>query len=133
MNQAGQNTTCRPLTARQQLAVVEILSSRSLEEARKRVRAAKGTFYGWLRDPTFQQELSRQKQALVHQAVNRLRFGIGQATEKLLALLDNGRPSVQLRSAQTILDYGFKAVEMEDIESRLAAIEAKLLPNSSPR
>ncbi len=108
------------------MAIVEILSSRSLEEARKRVKAAKGTFYGWLKDPNFQEELSRQKQALVRQVVNRLRFGIGQATEKLLALLENERPSVQLRSAQTILDYGFRAVEFEDIEGRLSAIEVKL-------
>ncbi len=114
------------LTSRQQLAITEILASRSLEEARRRIRASKGTLYGWLKDPVFQAELTRQRQAVVEQAFERLKAGLTHAVDKLLALLQaEGQPSLQLRAAQTILEHGIKALELRELEQRLEALEAK--------
>ncbi len=117
----------KPLTPRQQLAIVAIISSPSLEEARRRSKAAKGTFYGWMKEPAFQTELKRQRDALVDQTFNRLRTGMMQAVEKLLTLLQaESQPGIQLRAAQTLLDTGFKAMEHQDLERRLEALEAHL-------
>ncbi len=52
------------LTHRQQLAIAAILASPSMEEARRRMKAAKGTFYGWMKEPVFQAELTRQKRII---------------------------------------------------------------------
>ena len=117
----------KPLTHRQQLAIAEILASPSLEEARRRVKAAKGTFYGWLKEQTFQGELTRQRQAVVDEAFNRLKAGLTQAVEKLLALLQaEEQPSIQLRAAQALLDHGIKAVELQDLERRLEALASHI-------
>ena len=112
------------LTARQQLAITEILASRSLEEARRRIRASKGTLYGWLKDPIFQAELVRQRRAAVEQAFERLKAGLTQAVDKLLELLRaEGQPGIQLRAAQALLDHGLKAVELQDLARRVEELE----------
>ena len=112
------------LTYRQQRAITEILSSPSLEEARRRTSAAKGTFYGWLKNPTFQAELVQQRQAVVEQAFERLKLGLTQAVEKLLELLQaEGQVSIQLRAAQALLDHGIKAVELQDLAQRVEELE----------
>ena len=121
------NQENKPLTHRQQLAIAEILSSPSLEEARRRIKAAKGTFYGWLKDVTFPAELKRQREDLVEQAFNRLKSGLVQAVDKLLALLAvEDKPGIQLRAAQTLLDQGIKAVELQELESRLGVLEEEI-------
>ena len=112
------------LTHRQQLAITEILASRSLEEARRRIRVSKGTFYGWRKEPVFQAELKLQRQALVDEALERLKSGLTQAVDKLLELLQTkGQPGIQLRAAQTLLDHGLKAVELQDLVQRVEELE----------
>ncbi len=114
------------LTHRQQLAIAEILASPSLEEARRRLKAGKDTFYGWTKEVAFQAELTRRRQALVDHAFDRLKSGLTQAVDKLFQLLSvEGQPGIQLRAAQTLLDTGLKALDLHDFERRLAALEAQ--------
>ena len=121
------------LSARQERAIVEILAAPSLEEARRRVRASKCAFYGWLKDAAFQAELKRRRVAVVSDAIERLQAGMTKAVVKLLSLMDNGREQTQLRSAQTILDQGLKAKELEELEERLSALESVVLQRRGRR
>ncbi len=121
------------LSARQERAIVEILAAPSLEEARRRVHASKCAFYGWLKDAAFQAELKRRRVAVVSDAIERLRAGMAKAVAKLLSLMDNGREQTQLRSAQTILDQGLKAKELEELEERLSALESVVLQRRGRR
>ena len=113
----------KPLSNRQQLAIAEVLANSSLEGARRRLKVSKGAFYGWLKDPRFQAELGRQRAALIGHAVDRLKYGITRAVEKLLELLGEGQPGIELRAAQAILDHGFKAIELQELETRLETLE----------
>ena len=123
-----------PLTYRQQLAIAEILSSPSLEEARRRLKAGKGTFYGWLKIPSFQEELKRQRQLLVERTFNRLKTGMSQAVEKLLELLQaEGQLGIQLRAAQTLVDQGIKAVELKDLGERIEVLEQEVATHRGRR
>lgn len=121
------------LSARQERVIVEILAAPSLEEARRRVRVSKCAFYGWLKDAAFQAELKRRRVAVVSDAIERLRAGMAKAVAKLLSLMDNGREQTQLRSAQTILDQGLKAKELEELEERLSALESAVFYNRGRR
>ncbi len=121
-----QEATAPELSHRQQLTIAEILANPTLEEARRHVRAGKATFYGWLKDPAFKAELVSQREAVVQQALDRLKGGMTQAADKLLELLQvEGQPGVQLRAAQTILDHGIKVIELQELEQRIEALEAK--------
>ena len=122
------------LSHRQHLAIAEILASPSLEEARRRVKAGKHTFYGWMKEPAFTAELVRQREAVVQQAFDRLKAGLTQAVDKLFELLSvEGQPGIQLRAAQTLLDTGFKAVEHQALERRIEALEAHLASQRTRR
>ena len=124
---AGNRVINSSLSHRQQLAVTVILASPSLEEARRRVGAAKGTFYGWLKEPAFQAVLKSQREALVQQAFDRLKVGLTQAVDKLLELLQaRGQLGIQLRAAQTLLDHGIKVTELQELEARLEALEEQV-------
>ncbi len=116
-----------PLSPRQERAIIEILSTPSLEEARRRVRASKCAFYGWLKDATFQAELKRRRAAVVSDAVERLQAGMANAVTKLLSLMGSGREQTQLRSALTIIEQGLKTKELEELEARLSALESVVL------
>ena len=88
------------------------------------MRASKGTFYGWLKDPVFQTELARQRQAVVEQVFERLKAGLTHAVNKLLELLQTeGQPGIQLRAALGLLDHGLKAVELQDLAQRVEELE----------
>ena len=116
------------LSPRQMRAIVEILASPSLEEARRRLRAGKDTIYRWMRDPTFQAEMRRQQEAMVEHAFDRLKAGMAQAVDKLMALMASDEDSgIQLRAAQTLLDHGIKIVEIQELESRLKILEGRFL------
>lgn len=132
MNCSEKNSATE-LTQRQHLAIAEILTSPSLEEARRRIQAAKGTFYGWLKEPVFQVELKRQREILVEQAFERLQGGLCQAVDKLRELLNVGQTSIQLRSAQTLLDHGLKVRALQDLEGRIAALEQRLSDSTGRR
>ncbi len=97
-----------PLTTRQELAIAAMLSSRSHEEARRRVRAAKGTFYGWLKQPAFQAELARRRTELIETLHENLKDGwvTTQAVEKLRDLMYWGDHAIQLWAAKALLDRG---------------------------
>ena len=51
------------------------------------------------------------------------------ATALLKTLIDPATPaSVKVRAAEAIFNHATKAIELEDIESRLAALEEASLP-----
>ena len=128
------NASAETLTPRQQLVIAELLSSPSVEEGCRRAKVAKATVYGWLKNPIFQAELKRQREAVVEQAFNRLKAGMSQAVDKLLALLHaEGQLGIQLRAAQTLVDQGIKAVELQDLESRIEALEQEASNNQGRR
>ena len=58
------------------------------------------------------------------EALERLKSGLTQAVDKLLELLQTkGQPGIQLRAAQTLLDHGLKAVELQDLVQRVEELE----------
>ncbi len=122
------------LTHQQHLAIAEILTASNLEEARRRIKIAKGTLYKWLHDPAFQTELRRQRQAAVDCTFERLKAGLTQAVDKLLELLQaDDLPGIQLRAAQTLLDQGIKAIELQELESRLETLEQEVATHRGHR
>jgi len=113
------------LTRRQRVVLPYLITTSSLEEGCRKARVSKTTVYAWLKEPGFQAELKRLRQALLDEAFDRLKAGMTQAVDKLLSLLEtDGQLGIQLRAAQTLLDHGIKAVELQDLAHRLEELEA---------
>ena len=80
------------------------------------------TFYKWLKDPAFRDELRRRLDDLTEAAVGQLKSAAGEAVQALRGLLESESESVRLRAALGILDQIHRAKEL-DIVARLEEIE----------
>ncbi len=125
MNQ--NKTKTAPLKGKQAKAVEALVSCDTVEGACKAAGVSKTTMYRYLRDPIFDQELKNAKRQLVNRAILRLQQTTGDAARALAEICrDKEAPaSARVTAAKAILDGALKAVELEDIESRIATLELK--------
>ena len=107
-------------------AVAALLSHRSIEEAAKAVGLSANTLLRWLKLPEFRGEYLKARREVVHQAVARQQQATGVAGLTILKLMTdpNVPAAVRLRAAEGVFDIALKGIDQEDIEARLAALEA---------
>ena len=115
------------LTDRQTRIIPYLLGTPSIEEGCKRARVSKVTVYSWLKDETFRTELKRQRDEVIERALDNLKANISKATETLVKLLDSEKETIQARAAEDIIEFTQKAIENDELEKRIAALEARLI------
>ena len=113
---------------KQDEAIAALLTQRNIEEAAKAAGISANTLLRWLKVPEFQAAYREARRAAFGQAVARLQQGTSAAATTLLkTMIDPSTPaSVKVRAAEAILNHATKAMEIEDIESRVAALEASM-------
>jgi hypothetical protein len=116
----------KKLTDRQLRVIPYLLTSPSTEEACRRARINKTTVYEWLRNETFREELKRQRDAVIERALDSLKANIVKATKKLVQHLDSKRENISIRAAEDIIEFTQRALEHEELEKRIEALEARL-------
>ena len=107
-------------------AIVALLTQRNLEEAARAVGIAPNTLLRWMKEPEFVTSYREARRAAFGQAVARLQQGTSAAATTLLKMLidPNIPASVRVRAAEAIFNHSAKAIEIEDIEARVTALEA---------
>ena len=126
-------TKTNQLTNRQRAAIPHLIGARSLEEARRKARVAKATFYGWLKEEAFQAELRRQQGQVVTEALERLKAGVSEAVDGLVELMKAEEKNIKLRACHGVLDFTLRAKEMEELIERLAKVEKLVSERKSYR
>jgi hypothetical protein len=116
-------------------AIIALLSHRSIEEAARAVDISPNTLVRWLKDPEFDAAYREARRAAFSQSIARLQQMSGAAAATLGKVMvdPNTPPSTKVRAADSILDHAAKAIEIEDIEARLAALEAASGKNGARR
>lgn len=116
---------------KQEEAIAALLVSRNIEEAAKAVKIAPKTLWRWMKVPEFAQAYREARRATFAQAVARLQQASSAAVTTLRkVMIDPGSPaSSRVRAADSVLDHSLKAIEIEDIEARVSAIEQSLKEN----
>ena len=106
-------------------AIAALLTQRNVEEAAKAVGVATKTLLRWMKEPEFQKAYREARRAAYSQAVAKLQQGATAAATTLLkVLLDPSTPaSVRIRAAECIMNHSSKAIEIEDVEARVAELE----------
>ena len=109
-------------------AIAALLTQRNVEEAAKAAGIGTNTLLRWLKVPEFNDAYREARRAAFGQSVARLQQASSAAVTVLLKVLADPTtpPSVRVRAADSVLDHSAKAIEIEDIEARVAAIELKL-------
>ena len=115
-------------------AVVALLSHRSIEEAARSIDVAPNTLLRWIKEPEFDVAYRAARRAAYSQAIARLQQMSSAAVSVLgKIMVDQSAPaSTRVRAADSILDHAAKAIELEDLEVRVAALE-QAAPKSGQR
>src|SRR5712691_13184899 len=106
-------------------AIAALLSQRTTEDAARAVGIGPATLLRWLKEPAFNAEYRRARRAAFSQSVARLQQASGAAVSTLLKIMvdPNAPASTRVRAADSVLDHGAKAIEIEDIEVRVSELE----------
>lgn len=106
-------------------AIAALLSHRNIEEAAEAVGIGATTLLRWLKLPEFLSAYREARRAAFSQAIARLQQGTTAAATTLLKVMieTNTPASVKVRAAEAILSHAAKAIEIEDIEARVAELE----------
>ena len=123
------------LTRKQEEAIIALLNQRNTEEAARSVNVGARTLYRWLKNREFNAALREARRTAFSQSVARLQQMCSAAVSTLgKVMVDPDTPaSTRVRAADSILNHSAKAIEIEDIEARVAALEAAAGNNGARR
>lgn len=106
-------------------AIAALLTHRNIEEAAKAVGIAPRTLINWQKIPEFQTAYREARWAAFGQCTARLQQASGAAVSALFKIMmdPQTKAPVRLRAIDLVLSHSAKALEIEDIEARLADLE----------
>jgi len=106
-------------------AVAALLTQPNVDAAARSVGISVATLMRWQKVPEFQKALREARRAAFGQAIARLQQMSGAAVATLgKMMVEQGAPaSTRVRAAEAIINHAAKAIEMEDIEARVAELE----------
>ena len=106
-------------------AIAALLTQRNVEEAARVAEIGTQTLYRWMKDPEFDAAYREGRRAAVSQTYARLQQASSAAASTLVKLMvdANAPASTRVRAANSILDHSRHAIEIDDIEARLAVLE----------
>ena len=113
------------LSERQQKALPFFVTSCSEAEACRRANISKQTYYEWLKGPLFKSELQRLRNLVTEEAVDQLKTHTTKAVDTLVKLLDVESSSLKRHVANDILSHVAKYKEIQELESRIDALERR--------
>jgi hypothetical protein len=113
------------LGRKQEEAIAALLSQRNIEDAARVAGVGARTLIRWLQLPEFDAAYRGARRAAFRQSVARLQQASSAAVATLLKIMvdPNAPASTRVRAADSVLDHGAKAIEIEDIEVRVAELE----------
>ena len=113
------------LRPKQEEAILALLTNPSVEHAARSAKITPRTLYRWLSEPLFDRAYRKARRAAFGQGTARLQQASGAAVSSVLKIMvDQHTPaSTKLRAADLVLTHGAKAIEIEDIEARVAELE----------
>ena len=106
-------------------AVAALLTQRNVEDAARSVGITTQTLVRWMKVPEFQKAYREARRAAFGQSIARLQQASSAAVSTLLKIMvDTSAPaSTRVRAADSVLDHAKQAIEIEDVEVRVAALE----------
>ncbi len=110
---------------KKEAAVAALLSARNADEAARTAGISPATLRRWQKDPEFDAAYREALRVAHRQSIGRLQQASSAAVSTLLKLMvdQNVPASTRARCADSVLGHTAKAIELDDIESRLSELE----------
>jgi len=115
------------LTSKQLSTIPYIFNSSSIEEACRKAKICRGTYYLWLKDENFRDYLKEKRKEIVSEALGKLKTAIEKAVSTLIKLTSSKNESISRLASRDIIEYALKAIEFEEFEGRLEKLEQTIL------
>ncbi len=115
-------------TRKRELLICALLTEPTIEKAAVKVGIGTTTAFRWLQEPDFQAEYQQARKQAVSQAIAQLQQATTQAVATLQAImLDEQAPaSSRVTAAKTTLEMSMKAIELDDLATRIERLEQAL-------
>src|ERR1035438_2889758 len=113
------------LSPKQEEAILALLTTTNVEQAARAAKVGPRTLYRWQQEPEFDRAYRKARRDAFGQGTARLQQASGAAVSSILKIMvdQHAAASTKLRAADMVLTHGAKAIEIEDIEARVAALE----------
>ena len=110
---------------KQEDAIAALLTQRNIDEAARATGISVKTLLRWQKLPEFKAAYRAARREAFSQAVARLQQAASPAVTTLLKMmLDPNAPAAsRVRAAHSVLEHASKAMEIDDIEERIAELE----------
>jgi DNA-binding MurR/RpiR family transcriptional regulator len=107
------------------LAIINLLTEPTIKGAAEKTGISEATLWRWMQDDDFKEQYRDAKRETVGHATAKLRHGMTVAVDALVEMAENKKtPAVARASAcRTLLEFGMKAHENEDLQERVEALE----------
>jgi transposase-like protein len=105
-----------------------LLENRTVGEAAESVGVGQSTLFRWMQDHNFQRHYLQAKRRVIDQAITQLQKMTGEAVQVLNKIMidDTNPPTSRIACAKAILDQALKGFELEDLATRIDALEKAL-------
>ncbi|WP_257349060.1 hypothetical protein [Pseudalkalibacillus decolorationis] len=121
------------LSRKQEIAVMALLTEPTIKQAAEKVQVNEATLYRWLQLEGFQDMYKNAKRQAVEQATARLQQSSTLAVNTLNDVMSNPKAAAMARvtAAKTVLEFAYKAYELDELQERVEALEESLKENSA--
>lgn len=118
----------RALSRKKSKAILALLENRTVGEAAESVGVGQSTLFRWMQDHNFQRHYLQAKRRVIDQAITQLQKMTGEAVQVLNKIMieDTNPPTSRIACAKAILDQALKGFELEDLATRIDALEKAL-------
>ena len=115
----------RNLKPKQEGAIIALMSHSTVEEAARSIKIPPRSLYRWLAEPTFEAAYLKARRDVYKQGISRLQKSVGAAISILFKVMADAStpPAVKVRAEECVLSHSAKAIEIEDVETRVTALE----------
>jgi hypothetical protein len=113
---------------KEDIAILSLLTEPTIKKAAEKADIGETTLWRWMQKDDFKEKYNQAKREAVGHATTRLRQSMTIAIDALVDMAQNQKtPAVARASAcRTLIEFGFKAHEMEDLQERVEALEESL-------
>jgi AcrR family transcriptional regulator len=117
--------TAKPLNGKQTKALSALLCSATLAEAAKKSNVPERSLYRYLRTPHFADAYREARSKQVQQAICQIQRISTKAAMTLETIMTDPltKATARVLACRTILHTALQAVELEDLQARLTALE----------
>ena len=111
------------LTPKQLRLLAALTYDADIQAACAAAKVSRTTAYRWMKEPTFLNELARQRDAAFSASLDSVKTQAARAVSELVGLLGAKDDRLRRLVCNDILAHAMKVRELEDFEARLAALE----------